>query len=93
MEESLLKEIYMSDCGPIDKIKNTEEYDRLSDEAEKYYGKLIKVLGKEQKTWLDDLLDLETLIAAEMGFMCFRAGIKFGIQFITEAFRKENEKK
>ena len=41
MEESLLKEIYMSNYGPIDKIKNTEEYDRLSDEAEKYYGKLL----------------------------------------------------
>ncbi len=41
---------------------------------------------------MDDLLDLETLIGAEMGFMCFRAGIRFGVRFITEAFGKENEK-
>ena len=93
MEESLLKEIYMSDCGPIDKVKNTEEYDKLTDEVMNYYNKLSEILGEEPKTWLNELYGTETLISSEWGFMCFRAGIKFGIRFITEAFGKENEKK
>ncbi len=42
MEESLLKEIYMSNYGPIDKIKNTEEYDRLSDEVKSITASSLK---------------------------------------------------
>ncbi len=79
-----IKEIYLSDCGPVDKMKNTEEYDRLTDEVSGYYDKLYKILDGDPKKWLDEIWTLESGLEAEWGFMCFRAGIEFGLRLSQE---------
>lgn len=92
MIETLLEEIYFSDCGPIDKMKNTEEYNRLTKEAGKYYDKLFAILNEEQSKWLDEIYVLSGGTESEWGLVCFRAGIKFGLRLINELFGKEIEK-
>lgn len=91
MNNSILEEIYNTDCGLREKMKHTAEYERLEKEAGGYYDKLFAMLGKEPAGWLDRIWLLEAGMQSEYGLMGFRAGIGFVIRVLTESMKQETE--
>ena len=84
MKESVLEDIFGGDCGLREKMKKTEEYERLKTESDSYYDKLFAILGKEPAKWLDEIWLLEGGMEAEFGLMGFREGIRFVFRIFAE---------
>ena len=84
MIEPLLEEIYYSNCGQMEKLHVGKEYERLKKEADEYYDKLHKTLNKEQRELLSNYWEASAGEEAEWGYASFRAGLKFGVQFMLE---------
>ena len=84
--QSVLEEIYHTDCGLREKMKFTAEYSRLKKEAEGYYDKLFGVLGEEPTKWLDEVWLLEAGMQSEFGLIGFREGIRFVFRLFADLF-------
>ena len=73
----------------MEKLEAGEEYKRLEKEAGEYYEKLNEGLNKEQREWLDKYWLASAGQEAEWGYTNFRAGLKFGVQFMLEVLEEK----
>lgn len=90
MTNSILEEIYYSNCGQAEKLKAGEEYWRLEKEAGEYYDKLYAVLNEEQREWLYQFWFLSAGSESKWGYENFCAGLKFGMRLISEINNDKN---
>ncbi len=81
---SVIDFILNTDCGMVEKIHQSEEYKRLSDEGYEVFEKLQGSLGKEQIEMLEKFANLILLEEAEATDSYFKEGFKLGVRLATE---------
>ena len=86
MKNSFLSSLYFmdNDTGLYEKVKKTEEYNKLKAEADKYYEELEKTLSKEQKELFAKFLDNDFGADSEAAEQSFIAGFKCGVRLAAE---------
>lgn len=84
MTNSVIDFILNTDCGMVEKIQQSEEYKRLSDEGYAVFEKLQGLLGKEQFEMLEKFACLILSEEAEATDSYFKEGLKLGVGLATE---------
>ena len=85
MIKSIIEEIYLDNQSISEKIKPSEEYKKVLDEAHKLYAKLKALLNDEQKELFESFTEAHIGVCAESEFTHFKEGLKFGLKLCIES--------
>ena len=93
MFESLIEEIFLDNCGQMEKVNRSKKLVRLQAKSCEQYDRLFAVLDDEHKDWLEKVWDADVARETENIFLHFRAGLKFGLLLTIEAlgYRREED--
>lgn len=83
--KSVIREIYLDNCGFLEKIKSSKKYKEVDKQFQEVYEKLSDGLTEKQTELLDELAYLSMGLEAEHGETYFIVGFKLGLRLCAEA--------
>lgn len=84
MEHSIIDYILHND-ETHEAVRNSKEYNKVSDKRYKIHNKLREMLTEEQREEFDKYIDLELEEFALSNEAYFKLGIKMGVRLVSES--------